>query len=68
MAIFQVLKTFRHSLQTRWQAWLAARREKQLARLQASLQQQAWQNSLHERSHKADLAAGYNLNHFNTMQ
>lgn len=68
MAIFRVWQHLGRSLKAHWQAWLVRRREQQLAALQARLQQQAWQNSLAERSHKADLAAGYNLAHFNTMQ
>jgi hypothetical protein len=51
-----------------WEQWLEKRRELELKRLQAQLNQIQWRNSLAKRAHKADLASGYNLNHFNTMQ
>lgn len=51
-----------------WTRWLEKRREMELQRLQEKLTQDQWRNSLEKRSHDADLAAGYNLNHFNTMQ
>ena len=48
--------------------WLGRRREAELARIQEQLTQAQWQNSLEKNSHEADLASGYNLSHFNTMQ
>lgn len=51
-----------------WNRWLEKRRETELKRIQAQLTQAQWKNSLAQRTHEADLAAGYNLGHFNTMQ
>lgn len=51
-----------------WVHWLEKRREAELARIQEQLTQAQWQNSLANHTHEADLAAGYNLSHFNTMQ
>jgi hypothetical protein len=51
-----------------WKRWLETRRAADLKHLQAKLDQMQWRNSLAKRTHDADLAAGYNLNHFNTMQ
>lgn len=51
-----------------WKHWLEKRRETELKRIQAQLAQAQWKNSLAQRTHEADLAAGYNLGHFNTMQ
>lgn len=51
-----------------WRQWLKKRREAELERIQEQLSQAQWQSSLQEKSHEADLAAGYNLSHFNTMQ
>lgn len=51
-----------------WKRWLEKRREAELKRIQAQLDQAQWKNSLAQRTHEADLAAGYNLGHFNTMQ
>jgi hypothetical protein len=51
-----------------WAQWLEKRREAELARIQAQLDQMQWKNSLAKHTHEADLAAGYNLSHFNTMQ
>jgi hypothetical protein len=51
-----------------WKRWLEKRREAELKRIQAKLTQAQWKNSLAQRTHEADLAAGYNLGHFNTMQ
>lgn len=48
--------------------WLAKRRATELEHIQARLAQIQWRDSLAKRSHEADLAAGYNLSHFNTMQ
>jgi hypothetical protein len=48
--------------------WLKKRREAEIKRLQARLNQSQWQNSLAKHTHEADLASGYNLSHFNTMQ
>ncbi|MCB0104150.1 MAG: hypothetical protein H6635_06270 [Anaerolineales bacterium] len=48
--------------------WLEKRRAAEMKRIQAKLEQQQWQNSLQQRTHEADLAAGYNQSHFNTMQ
>ena len=51
-----------------WRQWLEKRREAELERIQEQLNQTQWQSSLAAKSHEADLAAGYNLSHFNTMQ
>lgn len=51
-----------------WSRWLEKRREAELARIQEQLNQMQWQSSLANHAHEADLAAGYNLSHFNTMQ
>jgi hypothetical protein len=51
-----------------WKRWLEKRREAELKRIQAKLDQAQWKNSLAQRTHEADLAAGHNLGHFNTMQ
>lgn len=51
-----------------WKQWLEKRRNAELERIQAQLDQAQWQNSLAKNTHEADLAAGYNLSHFNTMQ
>ncbi|GJQ37003.1 MAG: hypothetical protein HS100_01850 [Anaerolineales bacterium] len=48
--------------------WLEKRRKAELERIQERLNQEQWQNSLANRAHESDLAAGYNLSHFNTMQ
>ncbi|MEN9561968.1 MAG: hypothetical protein RIR73_212 [Chloroflexota bacterium] len=55
-------------LRERWVHWLEKRREAELARIQEQLTQAQWQNALSNHTHEADLAAGYNLSHFNTMQ
>jgi len=57
-----------HRLWQFWQAWLEKRREIELTRIQERLTQEQWRNSPACRAHDADLAAGYNLSHFNTMQ
>ncbi|MBI3165715.1 MAG: hypothetical protein HYZ24_13615 [Chloroflexi bacterium] len=57
-----------NKLRQRWQDWLEKRRERELAQMQERLNQEQWRNSLADRAHDADLAAGYNLSHFNTMQ
>jgi len=51
-----------------WSNWLEKRRIAEFKRIQAQLNQQQWKSSLSQRTHEADLAAGYNLSHFNTMQ
>lgn len=51
-----------------WQSWLERRRKAELEQIQERLAQEQWRNSLVNRAHDADLSAGYNLNHFNTMQ
>lgn len=48
--------------------WLEKRRAAEMKHIQEKLEQQQWQNSLQQRTHEADLAAGYNQSHFNTMQ
>jgi len=48
--------------------WLAKRRAAEMEHLQAKIEQGQWKNSLQQRAHEADLAAGYNQSHFNTMQ
>lgn len=50
------------------QTWLDNRRKAELERIQERLNQEQWQNSLANRAHESDLAAGYGLSHFNTMQ
>ncbi len=55
-------------IKQQWGAWQAARKAQQIERLKKQIQQQAWRNSLAERTQQADLAAGYNMAHFNTMQ
>jgi hypothetical protein len=51
-----------------WRQFLARRRESELDRLQAELDQARWRNSLAEQTQDADLASGYNIDHFNTLQ
>lgn len=51
-----------------WKHWLDNQRKTELERIQERLNQEQWQNSLANRAHESDLAAGYNLSHFNTMQ
>ena len=51
-----------------WVHWLEKRREAELVRIQEQLTQAQWKNSLANHAHEADLASGYNLSHFNTMQ
>lgn len=50
------------------EAWLETRRKAELERIQERLNQEQWKNSLANRAHETDLAAGYSLSHFNTMQ
>jgi hypothetical protein len=51
-----------------WKDWLERRHIAELERIRARLEQDQWRNSLANRAHKADLAAGYSQSHFNTMQ
>lgn len=51
-----------------WIQWLEKRRLAEIKRIQVELEQAQWQNALAKSTHEADLAAGYNLSHFNTMQ
>jgi len=51
-----------------WAHWREKSIERQIASRQAELDSIRWRNSLSERTQKADLASGYNINHFNTMQ
>lgn len=51
-----------------WKHWLENRRKAELERIQERLNQEQWKNSLANRAHETDLAAGYSLSHFNTMQ
>ncbi len=57
-----------HKIYHIWHRWLEKRRQTELERMQELLNQGQWRNSLANRTHNADLAAGYDLNHFNTMQ
>lgn len=51
-----------------WHRWLEKRRQAELERMQELLNHEQWRSSLEKNSHEADLAAGYDLSHFNTMQ
>lgn len=51
-----------------WHQWLEKRRQTELEHVQERLTQEQWRSSLEKHSHEADLAAGYGLNHFNSMQ
>ena len=59
---------FFHQIRQFWQGWLERRRKAELEQIQEQLNQEQWRNSLANRAHDADLAAGYGLSHFNTMQ
>ena len=48
--------------------WIEKRRVTEMNRIQTQLDQMQWQSSMNKHTHEADLAAGYNLSHFNTMQ
>ena len=48
--------------------WIEKRRVAEMNRIQTQLDQMQWQSSINKHAHEADLAAGYNLSHFNTMQ
>lgn len=63
-----MLKSLLYSIINAVTGWIEKRRVAEMNRIQAQLNQTQWQNSLANHTHEADLAAGYNLSHFNTMQ
>ena len=63
-----MLKSLLYSIITTVTRLIEKRRVAEMNRIQTQLNQTQWQNSMKNHIHEADLAAGYNLSHFNTMQ
>lgn len=63
-----MLKTLFNSALKIFYEWIETRRAIELENIQKQINQQQWKTTLEQHTHEADLAAGYNLSHFNTMQ
>jgi hypothetical protein len=63
-----MLKSLLYSIINAVTGWIEKRRVTEMNHIQTRLNQIQWQSSMKNHTHEADLAAGYNLGHFNTMQ